>query len=665
MKLGGFFCSCARTSSINYGWVKKSLGKNFEAFVNHHLLCTDDGLLHVIDYARMDLIDAAIIGCTGKNEVFNELAEKLGIPFHYINLREQCGWVHEGKEATEKAKGMIAAKIAVLEAEEDILPHALNVGSSILMIGSTPEVMDAANMLSRLADVRILAEHLKETGRPGYGVKVYLGRLLGITGGIGSFAVKIGPGVISHEKCVSCGKCTEACPIGAISHQHYHVADECDMCLKCARVCPVDAISFDREPFEVRVDQVVGMGLEAEARQGVYPVTADIGIRGAALEAVVNIGKRIKPLAVEADLSSCAAGKSGIVGCTLCESACAHGAIEREGDAISFNHDLCEGCGACAAVCPVSIPKFRLAPREGIHRQLEALLRVNLDKKVAVFTCRRREEFLDSLGRERRMYHPVLPVFVPCLNAVSELEILGAFVLGADGVVLLGCEECLHGAAYDSAVGFSREVLDAFNIGDRVLLLRSAKADDFPSVLEEFALSLTRSPVAVGSLAENKRRALRRVLRVFSGAARAAPGVIIEEETFGLVEVNDSACTLCNTCSIMCPQEALRKAGEALIFYHERCIACGLCVKSCPEKAITMKKALHMQEFIKGGGKVVSKVEILRCPSCGRATISKNALRATAERLRGHGEFDQDLLRFCPDCRALRALGFTGGEKHG
>ncbi len=50
------------------------------------------------------------------------------------------------------------------------------------------------------------------------------------------------------DSCISCGSCSDACPISAISEgdDHYEIdADSCISCGTCADGCPVGAIESD------------------------------------------------------------------------------------------------------------------------------------------------------------------------------------------------------------------------------------------------------------------------------------------------------------------------------------------------------------------------------------------------------------------------------------
>jgi pyruvate formate lyase activating enzyme len=54
--------------------------------------------------------------------------------------------------------------------------------------------------------------------------------------------------IMTHNvRCIACGKCAEACPIGAIAFTDKHREidwEKCNNCLECARVCPAKAIEL-------------------------------------------------------------------------------------------------------------------------------------------------------------------------------------------------------------------------------------------------------------------------------------------------------------------------------------------------------------------------------------------------------------------------------------
>jgi ferredoxin-type protein NapF len=71
-----------------------------------------------------------------------------------------------------------------------------------------------------------------------------LGTLLGLTGRFAVFGR-----VVDAEKCISCGRCEQVCPLDAI-RDGYHATDtsRCQLGLECADTCPVEAISLGWRP---------------------------------------------------------------------------------------------------------------------------------------------------------------------------------------------------------------------------------------------------------------------------------------------------------------------------------------------------------------------------------------------------------------------------------
>lgn len=58
--------------------------------------------------------------------------------------------------------------------------------------------------------------------------------------------------VINKDKCIGCGLCRDACPIGAISMDEIGQANKCDLCInedtqECVDSCPTKALINDSE----------------------------------------------------------------------------------------------------------------------------------------------------------------------------------------------------------------------------------------------------------------------------------------------------------------------------------------------------------------------------------------------------------------------------------
>ena len=78
------------------------------------------------------------------------------------------------------------------------------------------------------------------------------------------------------------------------------------------------------------------------------------------------------------------------------------------------------------------------------------------------------------------------------------------------------------------------------------------------------------------------------------------------------LEYNESICTGCGMCVIVCPHRVLRLENKkAIIINRDKCIECGACALNCSEGAITVKKGVGCAAAVING--LLKKEE----PSCG------------------------------------------------
>ncbi len=673
MKLGIFLCTCNNSIEIDFKNVKKSLKSEVEVEVVeiHDQLC-QGGLEFIQDDIRRLKLDVIIIAaCTEKNSIIEGVTR--GIDTFFLNLREHCGWVHERKEATEKAKSMIKAAIHYDTIRRSIPKPkkiALNVGYDVLVIGDKDKgAIEVAKNLSKLANVQLLTNNVREWCDD---LKIHIGALKDIRGEIGAFEVEIEKN-IDLAKCISCGLCAGACPKEAIQYDAvYTIGAGCDDCGDCVSVCPTGAIELHNREV-IRAGQIMMIDKMWDAQFGLYSVERENAF-SRAIEIILNLGEIEKPKYLDLDLRRCASGKSELTGCEYCLP-CPYNAIWREGTKMVFSEVKCQGCGLCTSLCPLSVPKLHEYPDHLIYSQIEDLLSGDLDRKVLLFACSERAEALNAVGRTKIRYPALLPLFVPCIDLVSEAHILSAFAFGADGVILWGCEDSRH-EQNESAVKFAQLALSAHKLGERVLLLTDA--EDFAKKVTEFVNKLSpirKKKSGVIDFAKPKRDILYELLQNLHTETGVYPTLIEENTQFPFADVTISPkCLICNACETLCPTKALTKDNNKINFVYSRCIACGLCEQACPEEAITLERTLDFSRLIEKAEKTIAESELIACAGCGKLFVSKTAFERISKVLRESGGREEvkgelsleeklELLRYCEKCRAPKAVVWTYKKK--
>ncbi|MDI6811637.1 MAG: 4Fe-4S binding protein [archaeon] len=686
MRLGIFLCTCNNTVDIDFRTVKKGIKKEVEVVETHDLLC-QGGLDYIIDDLRRLDLDGIIIGaCTEKKRIFERVTAGFGCDTFFLNLREHCGWVHGRKEATEKAKRMIEAAISYAETT-DSLPNPekidLKAGYDVLVIGDDAEgALEVAKSLSQLATVHLVTKNVHEwCDEP----EIHIASLKGIRGKIGDFEVEI-ESAIEREKCISCGLCTDACSKHAIRYDAvYTIGEECDECGDCIEVCPTGAIAFhNREVIHVGQILVIDKEWRGSTQFGIYRAEDYEDALRKAHDVISNLGEIEKERYLALDLTRCASGRSELIGCELCLP-CPYEAIRREGVRMVFSDVKCQGCGLCTSLCPLSVPQLRGYPNRLLYSQIENLLSGDLDSKVLLFACSDHIETLNAVGRRKIRYPAVLPLFVPCIDVISETHILSAFERGADGVILWGCEN-YHREQIESKplqgfrgqrggaplmAAFAQMTLSAFGLGERVLVMDDAEfdAEDFANTITNFVKTLSPSPIrkkkpGAIDFGNPKRDILLDLIQTLYLKTGVHPTLKEENTPFPFADISiNSKCTLCNACVTLCPTNALGKDDNKINFVYGLCIACGLCEQACPEGSIELRRTLDFSLLVEKTRKKLFEAELVACAECGKLFMPKSALARISSILKegeGTGELNVEerleLLRYCEKCRAVKAI---------
>lgn len=649
MKHAVLLCSCGGTLNIDFKNLKKRLGCDVLTF---DYLCWDAVANHARTLIERENVDKILICCTAKKKKLKVLFE--GFEPEFLNIRELCGWVHDRRSATEKALGIIKSKLISMDFKPE--KYVKNVGSDVLIVGDIPAALEIADLLKEIANVRLLSPLPLHSEN----IEIFCGDIIGVRGELGNFVVEYNPNPVIYDRCILCGACVKICPLSAVRYGGQFGIDmnTCNRCGECVKICPTNAISFERETEQIKATHVVFIGIKPEIRKrGIYLLNNLESLT----ELINDLGEVELTRWLKVHPEKCAGGMGRFRGCDLCKDVCKYGAIRLK-DKPVIDYASCVGCAACQSVCPTSVfevPSLDIAA-------LEALLDVDLTPKVVLFACRHSANLMERAGINRMKYFPVLPLIVDNLTAVSDVHVLAAFDRGADGVILVGCKDCLNSLSKTYVLDFVKEWLEVFGINGRLLLIaadESYAASDFVRDVNSFCSGLKQIKRRVDGKADLSGSSKRDNLIQHAGSFIRKFGnpkpFYGDKYPFASIRVSES-CTLCNACGVMCPVNAIKKEEGRLLFNYSRCIACSLCQQACPEKAISMMRIVDILRLAKDEYEKVFETEVIYCKGCGKPFISRamdkkvwSIVSTTSlEEFNFVGD-PTELVKYCNRCRSM------------
>ena len=334
MRIGVYVCHCGGNISevVDVEAVREFANSQGDVVLakDYSHLCSEVGQKMIADDIKEYKLDRVLVSACSPlfhGKTFMNVAEKGGLNPYLIemaNIREHCAWAHFDSPdiATEKAKDLTKIGIEKLRESEALKPIRLPVGNRVLIIGggiagiqaaldlgnagySVSLVEQKATIGGRMAQLSrtfptndcaacILGAKMADVQtNPNITLYTY-SEIEDITGSLGNFRVRLKrkPTYVNPSACVSCGLCSDVCPVSVDDEYQWNISkrkaiylpldfavpnkyliDEnaclnikarrksgrTTVCRLCEKACPQDAICFDqkKESVEFSVDTII------------------------------------------------------------------------------------------------------------------------------------------------------------------------------------------------------------------------------------------------------------------------------------------------------------------------------------------------------------------------------------------------------------------------
>ncbi len=635
MKIGVYVCHCGRNiaGTVDIAEVVE-FAKTLPQVVvakDYRYMCSDPGLQiirdDIVEHGLGKVVIAACSPSMHQATFMNNVQEVDLNPYclERANIREQCSWVHSDVgEATAKAKLLVAAAVAKVLLSEplaikelSVIPAALVIGGGIAGIQAALDLGNAGFKVYLVEREPHLGGHMAQLNKtfpslasaeemlqskidevkeqPNIEVLTY-SEVVEVEGYIGNFKVKVKkkPTYIDMEKCTSCGRCIEVCPVEAPDEFNLGLNKRAAVylppfpdapylidpgaclnlqgedCSACREACEPDAIALEQreEELELEVGAIVvatgydvfDAALKPEFGYGIYPNV----ISGLELERLADAdgptGGKIEISGKEPKnivFIQCVGSRDKSVGVEYCSRTCCMSTAKQ---AWYIKHKIPE---AKVTVCYIDIRAFGKG----------------------------HEEFYERVQRDGVIY---------CRGTVSEVYKKG-------DKLIVRAEDTLLGETYEEEADL---VVLATGLRPRKNTVDLAKILNISTGSDGFFLEshpklgpveTTTDGIVLAGCCLGPKDITDAVVQGHAAAAKASIPLFlgkVRKEPL-VAQIDEEICAGCRLCESACEYAALvfDEPGQVMTVNEALCRGCGACSAICPSGANQVKNSTKKQVF--------------------------------------------------------------------
>jgi heterodisulfide reductase subunit A len=320
-KVGVYICHCGGNISdtVDVEKVKEATSKlkGVKVAETYEYVCSDPGQEMITRGIREHGLNRIVVAsCSPRMhlDTFKRTVNSAGLNPYFLdmtNIREQCSWVHDDKEAaTAKAIDLVrgaverARYLQPLEAKSmPVKQEVLVIGGGVAGIITSIELADKGYQVYLVERSPSIGGHMAQLSKtfPTLDCSqciltpkmVYAGQhqnikivsmaeTIAVEGGPGNFRVliKIRPRFVDATKCTACGECAKKCPVKvpnefevelterkaiyspfrqAVPRTYAIDTEHClyftkGVCKVCEKFCPAQAVDFNQKEETVELD---------------------------------------------------------------------------------------------------------------------------------------------------------------------------------------------------------------------------------------------------------------------------------------------------------------------------------------------------------------------------------------------------------------------------